>query len=126
MKTLRLLPCLISMALMAQDNIDLHITPGLCVIENDGDVCSVQLQARWQHAIDDQLRWCLHQDDHNTPLFCESEQQVLQRARWPAQLPRSTTFRLQAEQAVIAQAQVKVVQLVTDVRPRRRHGWGLM
>jgi hypothetical protein len=41
-------------------------------------------------------------------------------------LPRSSTFRLQAEQAVIAQTQVKVVKLVTDVRPRRRHGWGLM
>lgn len=115
--------------LQAEHATTLQIQPGLCVIEQDSDLCETDLRASWQHPSTTEPLWCLHEAEQTDALYCEAERQdSAQYFRWQARLQGSTWYRLKPQHSdnTIASAQVKVARLVTDVRPRRRHGWGIL
>lgn len=101
----------------------LQIEPRLCVIAHDETQCAVTLRVHWQLPLDDAT--CLMTPAQATPLFCSAAQrgeQILQLS-----LTQDTRFELRRQQdnALIATSTVTVATTLTELRPRRRHGWGL-
>jgi len=108
---------------MAQGNTTLQIDPQVCTFIVDETQCDIELQFRWTLSYPQSI--CVHIAQQATPLFC-AEKESNER-RYKIAMSGDTLFELRdaQNQVLITQASVNVFKLVTDKRPRRRHGWGV-
>lgn len=105
----------------------LEVTPTLCVAETAGQACVLSLQLRWSAASAPTSALCVYADDRNEPLHCANSTSETTLIVPNLQLLRDTRFllRRQRDGKLLAQAVVTVAHVIEQLRPRRRHGWGV-
>ncbi len=109
------------------DDIALLIRPSLCVMEQNDVFCHTRLQATWHHPPPHRSAWCLYQANATDAVFCDRADLIDIDHRWPSELHADTRYYLKAvdTDVVLAETQVNVAHLITDLRPRRRYGWSI-
>ncbi len=103
----------------------LQIDPVLCVLERGQDSCPVPLRISWQ-APELSGAICLYQSTQRQPLYCQYQAgNVSVELVDPLRDNARFELRLQSSQQVLAFAEVVLARPLAELRPRRRHGWGM-
>lgn len=105
----------------------LSIDPALCVLTSEQDHCTTPLHIRWQLPLSESTTICLYIAEHAQPLFCESGSKQAGERHLLLELSQNTEFELrrQHDLNVLGRATVVIARQLSDLRPRRRHGWGI-
>lgn len=105
----------------------LAIEPTLCVLTVDQPHCDTLLHIRWHISDTEATTLCLYISAQRQPLFCQSSGDNIGEHRLQLALSQSTEFELrrQRDLSVLARATVTIARPLSDLRPRRRHGWGI-
>lgn len=105
----------------------LTIDPALCVLTSEQDQCTTPLHIRWQLPANESTTICLYIADQTEPLFCDSNAPASGDRHLQLALTQNTEFELrrQDDLNVLARATVTIARQLSDLRPRRRHGWGI-
>ncbi|NQD35484.1 DUF3019 domain-containing protein [Permianibacter sp. IMCC34836] len=104
----------------------LSIDPALCVLTSEQEQCTTPLRVRWQLPLTESTTLCLYIADQVQPLFCDNSAGAGEH-RLQLALSHNTEFELrrQNDLNVLARATVTIARQLSDLRPRRRHGWGI-
>lgn len=107
-------------------NNQLLIDPSLCVVAEGATSCTVPLRVRWLLVASETETVCLFATTQPQPLFCVHPDSAGER-QLPLPLPQDTRFELrrQHDHQLLAFTTVTVAKPLSDLRPRRRHGWGI-
>lgn len=115
------------MALAEADSANLlQIDPSLCVVAGEEPVCATTLTIRWR--LSEELgAVCLSEVNAGRPLFCVENGTLAVQRQLPVSLVSDTRFELRRrhDNQLLAATTVTVARMLTDLRPRRRHGWGI-
>ncbi len=106
-------------------SLQLQIDPTLCVLDQGQNHCPVPLRVSWQSPpLDDAL--CLYRIGTRRPLHCQYEAGGVA-LELSEPLAETSRFELRAlaSQQVLASVEVTVARPLAELRPRRRHGWGM-
>lgn len=123
---LHLLPLLATVAFSASANPAelFQVEPKLCVLADAEQQCHTTLRVRWQMS-HERAALCVMASHQAQPLYCSTDTEVSE--NFAVSLTTDTRFELrrQLDNALLASVTVTVAKPLTDLRPRRRHGWGI-
>lgn len=105
----------------------LHIEPHLCVVAEAEQRCTIPLQLRWHSEQTPNTTLCLYMRGTPQPLFCDRSGRRMVSETLTIELQENTRFELREQDKthVLAYAEVNIAHLSDNMRPRRRHGWGI-
>jgi len=103
----------------------LKIDPQLCVLESGQDSCPVPLRVSWQAPqLPESI--CLYRVQQRKPLYCQYQAgNVTFELSEPLKDNDRFELRVQTDQRVLSAVDVTLARPLPELRPRRRHGWGM-